>query len=375
MRTACLLLCACLLACSSGDGKSVLMDLSGTVDGGGEIAAVLDLCGSDCPVGDVLTTELPPDIVPADLCVDGCPNDFTCAPDSARCEGNAWTRCLADGSGWTIAEPCDKTTSCLDGLCGPWPAGSCEAAHECMVLQSCEDADLDCIAQCLDGLSVGVSDYVKEIFWCVVTQCEDDWQPEGSCFQEQRLGLCKWLFDTCTGVCLPDCGKSDCGSDGCGGSCGVCVEGFSCDPNGKCLCQPDCEGKNCGPNGCGATCGVCTGRKPVCNEAQVCEPEPESPCGDGDCSILDDETCFSCPLDCGSCPECGDAVCDEVELCTFCPADCGPCDFGDCCAYHDSPGCEDAAIVQCVCNLESDCCLFPWSNDCVLLAADCGAGC
>lgn len=373
MRPGFLFFCASLLACSSGTGNSLAWDLSGGVDGGD--APVSDVCRSDCGEIDG-AADLPSDIDRSEaVCVDGCLPDFTCEPGQERCEGNAATHCRDDGSGWTVAEPCDKTTSCLEGTCAPWPDGSCLAAHDCVVLKSCEDATLECIAACLTDLPIGVADYVKEVFWCVATQCEDDWQPEGACFQEQRLGLCKSLFDTCTGECLPNCVEKDCGGDGCDGSCGGCETGFACDPNGKCLCQPACDGKDCGPNGCGAVCGVCAGRKPVCNAAQLCEPNPPSPCGDDDCVLEDDETCFSCPLDCGECPPCGDGECDDGEECTFCPGDCGPCTFGDCCAYHDFAGCEDAAVVDCVCGIEADCCLFPWSNDCVLLAADCGADC
>jgi hypothetical protein len=364
---------ALLLACSSGGTKSVLLDVSGTMDGGGDVAPGLDLRAPDTTVQDV------PPLADTPLddagCGEACPPDWTCQPEAAECEGNAVTTCLEDGSGWTIAEPCPKVTTCEGGSCAPWPEGACAAAGECMATKSCEDATIDCIADCLVDLPVGVVAYAKEIFWCVTTQCEDDWQPGSSCFMERRLGECKTLFDTCDGECMPNCTKAECGDDGCGGSCGVCAPGFACDPNGKCLCQPDCDGKECGPNGCGAQCGVCSGRKPLCSANQLCEAQPPSPCGDGECSAADDETCFNCPLDCGVCPECGDGLCEEGELCTFCPLDCGPCDFGDCCAYHDFPGCDKPAVVECVCQLESDCCLFPWSNDCVLLATDCGAGC
>lgn len=62
----------------------------------------------------------------------------------------------------------------------------------------------------------------------------------------------------------------ECGSDGCGGSCGdcdapkVCSEDFLCrDP-----CAPQCDGRECGDDGCGGSCGNC----PV-----------DSTCFDGSC--------------------------------------------------------------------------------------------
>jgi hypothetical protein len=78
-------------------------------------------------------------------------------------------------------------------------------------------------------------------------------------------------------VCVPDCtgplGPKDCGSDGCGGSCGTC-------PSAKpicnaitavceAICVPDCDGpfgpKECGDDGCGGTCGTCPSATPICN--------------------------------------------------------------------------------------------------------------
>jgi hypothetical protein len=47
-------------------------------------------------------------------------------------------------------------------------------------------------------------------------------------------------------------------------------------------------------------------------------------CGDGSCS--GDETCSSCPEDCGPCGSvCGDGDCEGTENCTSCSSDCGEC--------------------------------------------------
>ncbi len=75
--------------------------------------------------------------------------------------------------------------------------------------------------------------------------------------------------------CVPDCDGKECGDDGCGGSCGVCVD--LCDPCGTgreppedpSLCIEDegicaspccplcCDDIGCGDDGCGGSCGVC----------------------------------------------------------------------------------------------------------------------
>lgn len=54
---------------------------------------------------------------------------------------------------------------------------------------------------------------------------------------------------------------------------------------------------------------------------------PPPVCGDGTCN--GEETCKSCPKDCGSCPPpppiCGDGTCNGQETCSTCPSDCGQC--------------------------------------------------
>ncbi|NUN12248.1 MAG: PQQ-binding-like beta-propeller repeat protein [Myxococcales bacterium] len=47
-------------------------------------------------------------------------------------------------------------------------------------------------------------------------------------------------------------------------------------------------------------------------------------CGDGVCN--GEESCATCPTDCGSCLEtCGNGTCGSGETCTSCPQDCGTC--------------------------------------------------
>jgi len=62
--------------------------------------------------------------------------------------------------------------------------------------------------------------------------------------------------------CIPDCETTECGSDGCGGLCGVCGDGSSCDERGQCQdapagCRPNCQRNSCGDDGCGGVCGTC----------------------------------------------------------------------------------------------------------------------
>ena len=110
---------------------------------------------------------------------------------------------------------------------------------------------------------------------CGDKQCGDD-GCGGSC------GECMipWVCQEGACVCQPDCTDKECGGDGCGGLCGECLglneicqgdlcacvdagcgetccnPGEVCDDGGEC-CVPECEGKQCGSDGCGGSCGEC----------------------------------------------------------------------------------------------------------------------
>ena len=124
--------------------------------------------------------------------------------------------------------------------------------------------------------------------------------------------------------CTPNCEGKDCGPDGCGGECGVCldwcvaegeppVKAASLCEAGLCIepCCPECGDNKCGPDGCGGVCGICP---------------PEDECIDGQCYPKDcqldceGKECGSdnCGGICGDCPEgthcaAGHCVCDEWE--------------------------------------------------------------
>ncbi|MCX7945181.1 MAG: hypothetical protein N2746_11805 [Deltaproteobacteria bacterium] len=86
------------------------------------------------------------------------------------------------------------------------------------------------------------------------------------------------IGDISKDVCIPDCNGKECGSDGCGGTCGKCGQSSACS-NFKCECKKgfaDCnldkadgceidlstDNKNCGE--CGKNCG----EKEVCESYQ-----------------------------------------------------------------------------------------------------------
>jgi hypothetical protein len=108
-------------------------------------------------------------------------------------------------------------------------------------------------------------------------------------------------WGACNCDCTPNCAGRECGSDGCGGSCGTCSGGDVCTTGGACVstapdcpADRDCTGRECGPDPvCGVSCGSCSGSE-TC-EGGLCVP-PTNPCSSAD-------SCFTCVIrsGCGWC--------------------------------------------------------------------------
>jgi hypothetical protein len=93
---------------------------------------------------------------------------------------------------------------------------------------------------------------------------------------------------------------------------------------------------------------------PGCDSAEDTD-EYNAYCGDSACN--DDETCLTCPSDCGDCPSyCGDGSCNGGENCATCPVDCGYC----------PPVCGngDCEINESCVNCEEDCGVCPIPDSC-----------
>jgi len=192
--------------------------------------------------------------------------------------------------------------------------------------------------------------------------------PAGNCYGTPN----KWAYTESLGVtgdfilraralaqegpCTPNCTGKECGSDGCGGSCGGCAGQTQC-VNGKCPGggAPVCAGKECGDDTCGGSCGQC-GAGHDCVDGQcisrecppVCEGKEcgSDGCGGscGDCPA--GEVCVQGACQTGGCApqcegkECGDDTCGGV--CGVCPAD-ETCQEGIC--QGETSGEGELAIV------------------------------
>ncbi|MFH1530109.1 MAG: agmatine deiminase family protein [Pseudomonadota bacterium] len=208
----------------------------------------------------------------------------------------------------------------------------------------------------------------------------------------------------CDGGCTPQCAGKECGTDGCGGVCGLCGPDETC-TGGACVadCVPGCVGKDCGPDGCGGTCGAC-GAGEVCTNGGLCAIPPD-PCGDVDyvgccddatlvwCenNALQTLTCDTCGWDAGlgfyncgftgqdpsgdhpkacdgSCiPACGGKDCGDDG----CGGSCGACVLGEICSQAGlcaaNDACGDVTYAG-YCDGNT----LVWCEDAKLYAADCG---
>ena len=94
-------------------------------------------------------------------------------------------------------------------------------------------------------------------------------------------------------MCVPQCNGKQCGSDGCGGSCGACGPNQACSGANQCVCVPNCAGKQCGSDGCGGSCGTCATNQ-ACSNANQCVCVPQ--CNGKSCGP------DGCGGQCGTCP-------------------------------------------------------------------------
>ncbi len=151
--------------------------------------------------------------------------------------------------------------------------------------------------------------------------------------------------------CTPKCQNKNCGSDQCGGQCGVCTEPTPVCIDGQCQEEEDncdcscaettCEGTDC-IGGCGETCPGTVSTNPSINPtcASVsCGPSPDGcvlicsecepgyNCYQGTCQLVCTPNCIDFNLNCGPSPN----GCGGQTQCGVCDTENGWwCDNGTC---------------------------------------------
>jgi len=225
-------------------------------------------------------------------------------PGTRTCNAGTWGKC-------TSKIPCEY---CGNGFCNNVNenCATCPKDCKCPAGQSCDTTKKICTATCGNGKKDS-GETCKTCPWDV--KC-----PSGqSC--------------NTSGICVPTCGN---GRVDAGENCTTCPKDIKCPSsyrcqNGVCLCVPQCSGKQCGSNGCGGSCGACSYGKTCNTSTNQCE----SNCGNG--KVDSGENCSNCPSDVkcsspkvcqnGQCvtPQnpCGNGTCDNGETCSSCAKDCG----------------------------------------------------
>ncbi len=239
--------------------------------------------------------------------------------------GGSWCDAPTTYGDGDFGSPGEANPDCEGGE--PWCGdGLCNGDESC---QTCPDDCDECPPDCGD-------DVCDEGETCA--DCPDDCGAccgNGQCDNGETCATCQQDCGSCCGN-----GQCDNGEDSCS-----CLQDCPDDPNSCSSCECIDSGGNCS---CAPGChdlGTCCAN--ACSACGICAPE----CGDGQCN--GNETCSSCPQDCGSC--CGNGQCDNGETCATCPGDCGSCcgngqcDNGETCAT--CPGDCGACPVESWCKL------------------------
>ena len=247
-----------------------------------------------------------------------CDPTLACSSEyQRRCDDQSVYLCEKTGGclGWSLVQTCSALQPCVDGFCqgtGPAPGGG--------------DSGASPVADAIGAPDVAASQDASDP--------EDatggpDINDAGASPPDAPTADASAEEDTdgelaCTPVCDGVHGPSNCGDDGCGGSCGSCSAGWSC-VDGSCEegCTPSCIGKECGDDGCGGSCGSCPIAAPVCTSVGACAPDCEPDCDAKECGG------DGCGGSCGSCP--GVAPnCTEAGICApDCKPDCEGRECGD----------------------------------------------
>lgn len=207
-------------------------------DSGSSMDAMSD-AGANVLVNDVLEDTRPVDSGDVvDFADYSAAGDTVCVPN---CDGRDCGMDGCRGSCGTCNPGCSAESN------GTWTTGECADGH--CVTHDCNDGVVCTYNRC--NAVKGGCNYPLALNWCLVAdQCYEngDENPENSC-EECRSGTNQTTWTSasdgktcgCGSVCsggaceLVACDGRECGTDGCGGSCGTCGNGWECNVDGVCV--------------------------------------------------------------------------------------------------------------------------------------------
>jgi GH18 family chitinase len=213
------------------------------------------------------------------------------------------------------------------GSCGTCTGGAtCNGNNQCETSSGGNNGSGGCTAPAWDATVSYATNFkvssAGKTYTCIyVTGCPAGYKPPYANIWDAGV--------TCAS-CTPNCSGKTCGADSCGGSCGTCASGKTCDANGACQtsCVPQCSGKSCGANGCGGSCGTCPGTQ-TCNSSGACVATCTPNCTGKTCGANGcGGTCGTCAAG-NTCNTSGTCVASCTPSCSG--KNCGPDGCGGAC--------------------------------------------
>lgn len=327
----------------------------GSVDPSGLASGICGGCPENCGPGAPCSPECRGSCGACDETGAVCLDEGACYVP--QCAGK---ECGKDPLGFSCGV-CPAGTVCVDGLsqclplpepCLPKPEPGCGAGCPCE----------DCVCSkyptcCTEGWDVFCATACEAECGYACDACPATPSCDGIECGDFCGVSCGGCPDGATCVayqcCEPVCDGKECGSDGCGGSCGTCGPTQECS-GGVCIaCQPKCANKSCGSDGCGGSCGECE-QDQVCIEGACAVSACVGACGDASASCGGECVC-SCADDCaiqGNCCEGRCEACPELPSCCVpacegktcgddgCGGSCGECAVGSRCLEGQCEVCE-----------------------------------
>jgi len=266
--------CECKKACS--DEWTCGPDGCGSVCGDGPVEGCPEKDENDNPYFCVKDLDAgTSECVAVEVECGDCPGGDECGEGEQKCNGDQIQVCY---DLWAVPPDPEKCPGIYTPCWKFGPSGACPAFSTCL------------FDECTCTFSK-----------CGETCCETE---DAVCFAE----LC----------CVPDCEGKECGSDGCGGSCGTCGDGMICDAVAfECTdCPPESQ-CNAGEKVCEGDFGylqcasdpACPGINIWPATAKACPFGKE--CSGGDC-VCPPDWCIAHGY------ECGNSLCDGTS-CGTCP--------------------------------------------------------
>lgn len=124
----------------------------------------------------------------------------------------------------------------------------------------------------------------------------------------------------------------------------------------------------------GADLGILLAAWGPCRSAGCGAPDTGDCCSKHETPFCDNVACCElvCELDKFCCENHWDGFCVEEaqKFCDICPLECGSPGSGDCCAEHETPTCSDTSCCNLVCKIDPFCCESEWDSQCVSEAQD-----